>query len=439
MSINIKKSHRGLLHKDLGVKQGEKIPASKLKVKSTDSPAVKKRKVFAQNARKWNHAQEGVSLPSDKQIQLSDDEMYKRLQQEQLLRSQNQVGINQNNYSGDIGDYSQVTQGVDYQPIEQDQNTIPRSYSPEQRSYNGVYGDIALGGLLAVDSLIPNKKQPSQVVRPLNSYNERPYGTGSRAIAQSGTKLTPKFKKPEIPLSYEEMQRSAPSATSPEYSGLLNPQQQYFYKALSNPSNNLVDIYKGFNEELTGVNSQDSQTVHPESSPFSGTYLLNNDDKALLQGEYLNYRKYRGNKENYFNDLRKRAANDQRLSNLVPAASFALGQTYENGGKISNTGYKTNSPDRYEPSLTIPSNQITMENVPHAVYGIDDTGYQQVMYPEQDYTFPGNYVREIPMKKMGGKICKSGGKLPYNEGETYNLSDNEIRSLIAQGYEIKIH
>jgi hypothetical protein len=55
MAIKIKKSHKGLLHKNLGVKEGEKIPASKLKVKSTDSAAVKKRKVFAQNARKWKH------------------------------------------------------------------------------------------------------------------------------------------------------------------------------------------------------------------------------------------------------------------------------------------------------------------------------------------------------------------------------------------------
>ena len=60
MSIHIKKSHRGLLHKNLGVAQGEKIPASKLKVKSTDSPAVKKRKIFAQNAKKWHHADGGL-------------------------------------------------------------------------------------------------------------------------------------------------------------------------------------------------------------------------------------------------------------------------------------------------------------------------------------------------------------------------------------------
>lgn len=55
MAINIKPSHRGLLHKDLGVPQGQPIPVIKLqKRKATASPAEKKRIVFAENARKWN-------------------------------------------------------------------------------------------------------------------------------------------------------------------------------------------------------------------------------------------------------------------------------------------------------------------------------------------------------------------------------------------------
>ena len=59
MAIKIKKSHKGLLHKNLGVPQGEKIPASKLKIKSTDSPAIRKKKQFALNARHWNHPNGG--------------------------------------------------------------------------------------------------------------------------------------------------------------------------------------------------------------------------------------------------------------------------------------------------------------------------------------------------------------------------------------------
>ena len=54
--IHIKPSHRGLLHKNLGVPAGEKIPEAKLeKAKEHASPAEKKRIVFAEDAKKWHH------------------------------------------------------------------------------------------------------------------------------------------------------------------------------------------------------------------------------------------------------------------------------------------------------------------------------------------------------------------------------------------------
>lgn len=55
--IKIKKSHRGLLHQDLGVPQGQPIPGQRLAdaMKGNPSPAEKKRLVFAQNAKRFNH------------------------------------------------------------------------------------------------------------------------------------------------------------------------------------------------------------------------------------------------------------------------------------------------------------------------------------------------------------------------------------------------
>lgn len=53
--IHIKKSKQGSLHTAVGVKQGDKIPASKLAIKASDSPALKKKKQFAINASKWHH------------------------------------------------------------------------------------------------------------------------------------------------------------------------------------------------------------------------------------------------------------------------------------------------------------------------------------------------------------------------------------------------
>ena len=54
--IRIKKSRRGLLHKKLGIPEGQPIPLSRLmKAKNSSSPAMRKEANFAANARKWNH------------------------------------------------------------------------------------------------------------------------------------------------------------------------------------------------------------------------------------------------------------------------------------------------------------------------------------------------------------------------------------------------
>ena len=54
--IHIKASHKGLLHKNLGVPQGKPIPKTMLMAKlGHANPAVRKRIQFAINAKKWHH------------------------------------------------------------------------------------------------------------------------------------------------------------------------------------------------------------------------------------------------------------------------------------------------------------------------------------------------------------------------------------------------
>jgi hypothetical protein len=56
MSIRIKPSHKGLLHRDLGVPQGEPIPKSKIKAaEQSADPALRKRARFADNASHFEH------------------------------------------------------------------------------------------------------------------------------------------------------------------------------------------------------------------------------------------------------------------------------------------------------------------------------------------------------------------------------------------------
>jgi hypothetical protein len=61
--ISIKPSHKGLLHKDLGVAKGKKLTSAELaKAKNSSNPAERKRATFAENARKW--AKRGASKKS---------------------------------------------------------------------------------------------------------------------------------------------------------------------------------------------------------------------------------------------------------------------------------------------------------------------------------------------------------------------------------------
>ncbi len=56
MAIDIKPSHKGLLHKKLGIPQGEPIPEAKLRAAAKSAnPTLRKEAQFALNAKKWKH------------------------------------------------------------------------------------------------------------------------------------------------------------------------------------------------------------------------------------------------------------------------------------------------------------------------------------------------------------------------------------------------
>jgi len=56
MAITIKPSHKGLLHKKLGVPQGKKIPQAKLKkAAKSKSPKLREEADFAENAKTFDH------------------------------------------------------------------------------------------------------------------------------------------------------------------------------------------------------------------------------------------------------------------------------------------------------------------------------------------------------------------------------------------------
>lgn len=78
-------------------------------------------------------------------------------------------------------------------------------------------------------------------------------------------------------------------------------------------------------------------------------------------------------------------------------------------GVFSTEGYKRNSPDVNNPFNIIPSGNITMQGVDFPVLGIDNLGNKQMMMPGREYTFPGDYVIELPQMGKGGLTQMQNG------------------------------
>ena len=96
-------------------------------------------------------------------------------------------------------------------------------------------------------------------------------------------------------------------------------------------------------------------------------------------------------------------------------------------GKISKQGYKRNSPDNTNDFNIIPSGRISMHNVPHMVYGIDNLGNEKIMVPGEEYQFPGNQVTEIPMNKK-----QLGGGNKYNASSNFALEPSYLKNTVKQ-------
>lgn len=84
----------------------------------------------------------------------------------------------------------------------------------------------------------------------------------------------------------------------------------------------------------------------------------------------------------------------------------------------------------------IPGGNITMQNVPYPVLGIDNYGYQQMMMPGGNYTFPGEYVTEFPMMKGGGpSVEKAKAMLEDGTAWGHPLTQKQIdlfRSIVEE-------
>jgi len=94
--------------------------------------------------------------------------------------------------------------------------------------------------------------------------------------------------------------------------------------------------------------------------------------------------------------------------------------------------YSLNGQWEYPGQVTkVPSNRITMKGIDYPVKGIDDLGNEIMMYPDNEYLFPGTSVTEYPMMKNGGWLDKYqyGG-----EGLTPERAKDMLSAGTSYGY-----
>ncbi len=130
---------------------------------------------------------------------------------------------------------------------------------------------------------------------------------------------------------------------------------------------------------------------------------MNTINKKTKNGTFI--RGYNYGDPDYTNKVAKEreilmSPENEAFRNYVDSVAKTVKK--QKGGAVTNAGYLSDSPDRFNDYNIIPNNQITMKGVKHKVLGTDNKGNQQMMYPGMEYSFPGDYVTEVPIKQMGG-------------------------------------
>ena len=100
---------------------------------------------------------------------------------------------------------------------------------------------------------------------------------------------------------------------------------------------------------------------------------------------------------------------------------------------ISVDGYRNDSADKTNPVNLIPSGDISMKNVDFPILGTDNLGNSQMMFPENEYQFPGDMVMEVPQAQFGIKKklnqFKTNLANNYRTGIGYNNFQRDVKGI----------
>ena len=127
-------------------------------------------------------ANDGISLPSKKQILLGDEEITKQF----FDTYEPKIG----------GNYGVTTEEADAEIMRNFEEEQSSQFVDDEKGKVKKVGNFIVPTLTAIDMLIPGGKTNRQtVVKPQTSFNTSLYGKGSQAIMKSGGTLGEEPKK----------------------------------------------------------------------------------------------------------------------------------------------------------------------------------------------------------------------------------------------------
>jgi hypothetical protein len=134
-------------------------------------------------------------------------------------------------------------------------------------------------------------------------------------------------------------------------------------------------------------------------------------DKVVNENLYNNPTTLEGEARNY--ERSGEFTSEENFLKTLEQQKAKGGYMYADGGAIIDPRGQWAHPGK-RTIVPSPTGQITMQDVPYPVYGEDETGYGQIMYPNNDYQFPGQMIDETPIKMQAGGPMKP---TIYNFGE----------------------
>jgi hypothetical protein len=280
----------------------------------------------------------------------------------------------------------------------------------------------AVGLLKPIKQTINFAKQTANNVRPLTNSNLPSYPGSSRiemeaAILAEKNGISFNDALIQVKNKYQPKPKFSLSTVEPS-KGMFRQKYQTETDRLSNFGSNLKSknsIENGLGQMSENYNK--AKKNYPNATPrqlMDITTLMWNSPNKALDKELVEFYIFGKNnpdpaKFNFdyvskINKIKDKYINvkpqlvDPYLE-LLKNKKYPIIQ-YKQGGPIITNRGQWDYPGQ---TTIIPSNEITMQGVPYPVLGIDNTGYVQIMQPQMNYTFPGQYVTEYPMMQYGGQ------------------------------------